>query len=79
MMALDGDDNLADSMFREPEGYREAERSPTFTEYHMRSGEVLSLRLVGHNPLWVSQLPSYTCFSSSYSSFRVIISGMAVK
>lgn len=52
-MSSDEDDPLIGDMFQEPEGYREAERAATYTEYIMLSGQSLRLRLVGHNPLWV--------------------------
>lgn len=41
-------------LFQDPEGWEPAEKQPTFAEHVLHSGEKLSLRLVGHNPLWVS-------------------------
>jgi len=43
-------------IFEEPEGFYEAEKEPTFVDYTLQSGLKLNLRLVGHNPLWVSLL-----------------------
>ena len=41
------------SLFTEPEGYFPQEKEATTTTHRLQSGEVMSLRLVGHNPLWV--------------------------
>ena len=41
------------NIFEEPDGYLPPEKPPTFTEHTLLSGEVIRLRLVGHNPLWV--------------------------
>ena len=41
------------NIFEEPDGYLAPEKPPTFTEYTLLSGEVIKLRLVGQNPLWV--------------------------
>ena len=54
-------DDMSDSegelgIFEEPEGFYEAEKEPTFVDYTLQSGLKLNLRLVGHNPLWVSLL-----------------------
>ena len=40
-------------LFHEPEGYFKPEQPHSDVSYTLLSGEVLSLRLVGHNPLWV--------------------------
>ncbi|KAI9680639.1 MAG: nicotinamide n-methyltransferase [Caeruleum heppii] len=49
----DHDDALAEHhLFREPEGYYEPPKPPTDASHHLRSGQTLTLRLVGHNPLW---------------------------
>ena len=45
-------------IFEEPEGFYEAEKEPSFVDYTLQSGLKLNLRLVGHNPLWVSFLAS---------------------
>ena len=41
------------NIFKEPDGYLPPEKPPTFTEHILLSGELIKLRLVGHNPLWV--------------------------
>lgn len=56
-------DDMSDSegelgIFEEPEDFYEAEKEPTFVDYTLQSGLKLNLRLVGHNPLWVSLLTS---------------------
>ena len=41
-------------IFKEPDDYYEAEKPPTFVKHQTSDGKTLTLRLVGHNPLWVS-------------------------
>ena len=41
-------------IFQEPEGFYQPEKEPSFVDYTLQSGLKLDLRLVGHNPLWVS-------------------------
>ena len=54
-MPSDGEDTDEGlDIFVEPEGYFEPEKAPTYEEYQLRDGRTLNLRLVGHNPLWVS-------------------------
>ena len=48
------DDELGIDIFKEPDGFYEAEKAPTMETHTMLSGEMLTLRLVGHSPLWVS-------------------------
>lgn len=50
----DGDLNL----FEEPAGYYQPEKEPTYASHVTLSGEELQVRLVGHNPLWVSHIPA---------------------
>lgn len=70
----DEEENL--DLFNEPAGYYEPEKEHTFVEHTTLNGQSLSLRLVGHNPLWVGQRSSHNHFdiciiSSSMSwSFR---------
>lgn len=53
-------DNAA--LFQEPDGYYQPEKPATFTTYSLISGEVIKLRLVGQNALWVRlSLPSVLC------------------
>jgi hypothetical protein len=40
-------------MFKEPEDFYQPEKQPTRIQYNMLDGREISLRLVGHNPLWV--------------------------
>lgn len=59
------DSNHSDSedgelgIFREPEGYYEPEKQPTFAKHRMLNGQELNMRLVGHNPLWVGTCSIY--------------------
>ncbi|OAL32706.1 hypothetical protein AYO20_07864 [Fonsecaea nubica] len=39
-------------MFQEPVDFYEPEKPPTFTSYTLKNGHRLTLRLVGHSPLW---------------------------
>ncbi|KAI9823754.1 MAG: nicotinamide n-methyltransferase [Thelocarpon impressellum] len=47
---LDGD--IQADIFKEPDGYYEPEKPPTQVCHTLLSGEAVTLRLVGHNPLW---------------------------
>jgi nicotinamide N-methyltransferase len=51
-MVSDSEDVGID-LFQEPEGFYEPEKQPTFATHKLLSGKDLSIRLVGHNPLWV--------------------------
>lgn len=51
------DEDLPTDIFQEPPGYFPPPLSHTFTSYTLTSGQVLKLRLVGHNPLWVYPSP----------------------
>lgn len=46
-------------IFEEPEGFYEAEKEPSFVDYTLQGGSKLTLRLVGHNPLWVGGFPAF--------------------
>lgn len=43
-------------MFEEPEGYFQPDKLHSYQNFTLETGETLNLRLVGHNPLWVSYL-----------------------
>jgi nicotinamide N-methyltransferase len=61
MMPPTVDDDPLDGvfgLFQEPEGYYQPEKPATTTTHTLKSGEILTLRLVGHNPLWVYINPS---------------------
>lgn len=40
-------------LFQEPSDYYQPEKEATVAPYVLSSGAELSIRLVGHNPLWV--------------------------
>ena len=44
------------AMFEEPQGYYQPEKQPTTVSHTTLSGLSLSLRLIGHSPLWVGVL-----------------------
>ena len=50
-------DNGEDSelnIFQEPADFYQPEKKPTFVSHQTLSGQEITLRLVGHSPLWVS-------------------------
>lgn len=50
----DEDDTSAPlDLFEEPPNFYQPEKLPTFTTYTLQNGQPLTLRLVGHSPLWV--------------------------
>ena len=68
-LAADSDDIEQDdyaNIFEDPAGFYEPEKEPTFVSYETLTGQVLSLRLIGHSPLWVGQ---YLQYSASIISF----------
>jgi nicotinamide N-methyltransferase len=40
-------------LFQEPAEFYQPEKPATFTTYTLKNAQDLSLRLVGHSPLWV--------------------------
>lgn len=50
------DDDGSFNIFKEPEGYLPPEKQPTAVSHTTLSGQVLTLRLIGHSPLWVGLL-----------------------
>jgi nicotinamide N-methyltransferase len=42
--------------FQEPADFYEPEKEASFASHTLLSGKELTVRLVGHNPLWVSFL-----------------------
>ncbi|WPH02333.1 nicotinamide N-methyltransferase-like protein Nnt1 [Acrodontium crateriforme] len=46
------DEDETGGLFQEPEGFYEPEKEPTFVHHRMINGDQLTMRLVGHNPLW---------------------------
>lgn len=53
------DEDGSFDMFEEPEGYLPPEKQPTKVSHTTLSGQVLTLRLIGHSPLWVGLLLTY--------------------
>jgi nicotinamide N-methyltransferase len=43
-------------LFQEPADFYEPEKEASFASHTLLSGKELTVRLVGHNPLWVSFL-----------------------
>lgn len=43
-------------LFQEPADFYEPEKQASFASHQLLSGQKLTVRLVGHNPLWVSNL-----------------------
>ncbi|KIW03633.1 uncharacterized protein PV09_05385 [Verruconis gallopava] len=48
----DAEDGEDFSLFEEPRDFFKPEAQPTFVSHTLLSGKKLTLRLVGHNPLW---------------------------
>jgi hypothetical protein len=51
-MASDDEDGGLD-LFQEPADFYEPEKEATFATHQLLSGKEFTVRLVGHNPLWV--------------------------
>ena len=49
--------DLDKRMFQEPIGYLKPDQPAKFVQHALHSGQILRLRLVGHNPLWVYRTP----------------------
>ncbi|KAF2834233.1 hypothetical protein M501DRAFT_1001389 [Patellaria atrata CBS 101060] len=47
---LDEEDNI--DLFQEPSDYYEPEKPATFAAHQLLSGDEVSIRLIGHSPLW---------------------------
>ena len=60
--ASEVDDVAVDAnMFNEPDDYYQKAKAATCVKHTLRSEEVVNLRLVGHNPLWVRFTHSRSC------------------
>ncbi|KAL2414110.1 Protein N-terminal and lysine N-methyltransferase efm7 [Exophiala dermatitidis] len=46
------DDPVSLDLFQEPADFYQPEKPATFTTYTLQNGQTISLRLVGHSPLW---------------------------
>jgi len=66
-MAQDAEDVGLD-LFQEPDDFYPPEKEATFASHTLLSGKELTIRLVGHNPLWVR----FPCCQSR-PSFSVIL------
>lgn len=55
IMSDSGDDGGGINLFADPDGYYPPEKEATFAQHTLLSGKPLSIRLVAHNPLWVSR------------------------
>jgi nicotinamide N-methyltransferase len=52
MAASDSEDEGSHNLFEDPPDFYPPSPKPTTESHTMISGQQLSLRLVGHNPLW---------------------------
>lgn len=66
------DHDVEIDIFQEPEGFRQEEKPASFAEHTLSSGEVLKVRLVGFNPLWVRSVFLLALFSNINASLREI-------
>jgi nicotinamide N-methyltransferase len=56
-------------LFQEPADFYEPEKQATFASHQLLSGKELTVRLVGHNPLWVSYALDYRHAETQYGTF----------
>jgi nicotinamide N-methyltransferase len=54
-MSSEADEESID-LFQEPADFYKPEKEASFATHNLLSGRELTVRLVGHNPLWVSYL-----------------------
>lgn len=66
---------FSSAMFQDPPGYFPPEPAATYAEYTLSSGQIIQLRLVGHNPLWVS---IFEIHSSSISRNCLILASRSL-
>ena len=59
MAESDNDDNDGLALFREPDDYYQTEKPATTDTVIMKDGRTITLRLIGHSPLWVRILRAY--------------------
>lgn len=59
-MSSDEENFYDTGLFCEPEGYFPPPPPATYVEHSLKSGEVLTLRLVGRSTLWVHGSPTHT-------------------
>jgi hypothetical protein len=63
-----GDEGL--DLFQEPADFYKPEKEATFATHQLLSGKEITVRLVGHNPLWVSDV--LTSQGLSHLSFLML-------
>jgi nicotinamide N-methyltransferase len=57
-------------LFQEPAEYYKPEPEATFASHTLLSGKQLKLRLVGHNPLWVSKSSGHSIIVHHSTTFE---------
>jgi hypothetical protein len=67
-MSSEADEESID-LFQEPADFYEPEKEATFATHTRLNGKELTVRLVGHNPLWVRYL-LYHFITAQMSCFR---------
>ncbi|KAH7068157.1 putative methyltransferase-domain-containing protein [Paraphoma chrysanthemicola] len=53
-------------LFQEPDDFYEPEKQPSFASHQLLSGQKVTVRLVGHNPLWGHHLWNAGITTSTY-------------
>jgi hypothetical protein len=78
---MSDDDGSVDggNLFQEPTGYYKPEQEPTSTTFALKDGRTVSLRLVGHSPLWVRIPIRYLLTLMLIACDRDIFCGMRLK
>lgn len=69
-MSSEADDESID-LFQEPADFYEPEKEASFASHTLLSGEEIRVRLVGHNPLWVSYFVPLCEFEDYGDSYTV--------
>jgi nicotinamide N-methyltransferase len=78
-MSDSGDEDNGFGLFTEPEDYYPPSPKPTTATHTLQSGDLLSLRLVGHNPLWGHHLWNAGRIISTYfEKNRSLVAGKTV-
>jgi hypothetical protein len=72
-MSSEADEEGID-LFQEPTDFYEPEKQASFASHRLSSGQELTVRLVGHNPLWVSYFkPHHQRLLQSFVASYLII------
>ena len=71
------DGDVAHNLFEEPVGYYEPEKQPRIVSHRTLKGQELTIRLVGHSPLWVGEIEETPSFCSCISVFLLSLASIS--